>query len=546
MATVWIVTTGNSDVRLDSNASKAFNTLKDDPKKPEKREALGVCHTKFRPEKCKIKEGEFSLEARVLGIIYGDAIATHRSYFKFNLLDGFCNEIEKNNKPYRIITLLTDQEAIFLPNHENILYNRSDSDSPYWKDTCILEPIFEHYFQGKYGIKIEPVYLKPEAGQIGLDDWNVTLKLVQDKFSGLGIKQDDLVIVSHQAGTPAISSAVQFASLSMFGNKVRFLTSNERTGVASLDPSSSYFESMQIQEAQKLLKSYDYVGVENVLGNMLKETDRDVAKNILILLEVAKLWNLSKFRKLKAKLQDLETDNLNLRNLAIERVADSNWWWSAYEEAYLAIVRYRQENFVEAFFHSYRAVEGMFCEWGKAEFKTHIILKEEHSATSKKKNSLETGLDRPYLQTSILDDSKNYFKDAANDKYAEKLQSMFEKLREESKEVVLYGAILYDLFKVCRKNYKSICKDITKFWDGNNGIEGNRNKVFHQLHGLTELELFAVWDVKTEREWEIRIKDYLNLVSDQRFQTLEEASLMARVHEELVKEIGAIANKSTI
>ena len=112
---------------------------------------------------------------------------------------------------------------------------------------------------------------KPEAGQIGLDDWNVTLKLVQDKFSGLGIKQDDLVIVSHQAGTPAISSAVQFASLSMFGNKVRFLTSNERTGVASLDPSSSYFESMQIQEAQKLLKSYDYVGVENVLGNMLKE-----------------------------------------------------------------------------------------------------------------------------------------------------------------------------------------------------------------------------------------------------------------------------------
>ena len=102
------------------------------------------------------------------------------------------------------------------------------------------------------------------------------------------------------------------------------------------------------------------------------------------------------------------------------------------------------------------------------------------------------------------------------------------------------------MFKVCRKNYKSICKDITKFWDGNNGIEGNRNKVFHQLHGLTELELFAVWDVKTEREWEIRIKDYLNLVSDQRFQTLEEASLMARVHEELVKEIGAIANKSTI
>lgn len=529
MSVIWIVTTGNSDVKLSSENGYAI--LKD---KDIKRKALGSCYTKFKPEK--VRKDEFTLPARVMGIIYGDAIDTHGSSLKFPLLDGFCGELNKNieNKPDRIIILLTDQSAIF--------NDRNDPDSPYWKDTCTLEPIFEDYFQGKYGIKIEPVLLKPESSQIGLDDWNATLMLVQKEFAKLEINSDDTVIVSHQAGTPAISSAVQFASLSKFGDKVSFLTSNERTKVASLNPSSSYFESMQIQEAQNLLQDYNYVGVENVLGKMLKKDDRDIAKNILELLEVSKLWNLSKFRKLKVKLQDLETDNLNLRNLAIERAAESNWWWSAYEEAYLAIVRYRQENFVEAFFHSYRAVEGMFCEWGKAKFKTHIILKEEHSSTSKKKNSPETGLDRPYLQTSILDDPNNYFKDAADDKYAAKLKSMFEKLREESKDVVLYGTTLYDLFKVCRKNYKSICKDITKFWDGNNGIESNRNKVFHQLHGLTEMELFAVWDVKTESEWSLRIKDYLNLVSEQRFQTLEEASLMAQVHKELVEEINAIAN----
>ncbi len=389
MATVWIVTTGNSDVRLDSNASKAFNTLKDDPKKPEKREALGVCHTKFRPEKCKIKEGEFSLEARVLGIIYGDAIATHRSYFKFNLLDGFCNEIEKNNKPDRIIILLTDQEAIFLPNHENILYNRSDSDSPYWKDTCILEPIFEHYFQGKYGIKIEPVYLKPEAGQIGLDDWNVTLKLVQDKFADLGINPDDTVIVSHQAGTPAISSAVQFASLSSFGDRVSFLTSNERTRVASLDPSSSYFESMQIDQAKKFLKNYDYVSVFTVLKSKLERLkNAEQADRILKLLEVAKFWNLSKFDEFRQAMENLSTQSL--RDVAISRFSESWDWWIAYEEAYLGIIRRNQGNIVEAFFHTFRAFEGIFAEWGN------------HFFNGNENEYVDLSKDIPYLKADVL------------------------------------------------------------------------------------------------------------------------------------------------
>jgi hypothetical protein len=527
MSIVWIVTTGNSDVKLTDDTGWGSLRIK-------KMEQLYPCENEFAPTE-ESNSDLFALPARVLGIAYGDAIETYWDRLTFPLLDGFCREFktEKRNKPDRIIILLTDQNTIFDTDQ------RSDRDSPYWKDTCTLEPIFEQYFQDKYGIKIEPVFLQPEKDQVGLDDWNAALNLVQDKFDRLGINEDDDVIVSHQAGTPAISSAVQFASLSKFGNSVSFLTSNERTGVVSLDPYSSYFESMQIQEAKKFLNNNDYVSVASVLEKKLerlKAQNPDQAEKIIKLLEVASLWNLSKFGDLKIRIQNLFVPELN--GLLTDRV--KQWWWSAYEEAYLGVIRYKQENFVEAFFHSYRAVEGIFCEWGKEEFKTHI-RKEEHSSTSKKQNSPETGLDRPYLQTSILDDSKNYFKDAASDKYAEKLKSMFEKLRGESKEVVLYGTTLYDLFKVCRKSYKSICKDITKFWDGNNGIEGNRNKVFHQLHGLTELELFAVRDVKAESEWKIRIKDYLNLVSEQRFQTLEEASLMARVHEELVKEIEAIA-----
>ena len=525
MSVVWIVTTGNSDVKLLTH--KDFSFLKDTSVKEG---LLGSCYTKFKP--IKNDKDDWSLPARVMGIVYGDVISEHWHKLEFHLLDGFCAKLkEENVKPDRVIVLLTDQSAIF--------EDRNDRDSPYWKDTCTLEPIFRKYLSEHKDIQpveVDFVCLSPEKDQVGLDDWNATLTLVQKKFTGLGIDQNNEVIVSHQAGTPAISSAVQFASLSSFGDKVSFLTSNERTKVVSLNPSSSYFESMQIQEAKKFLNNYDYMSTDSVLKarlDRLKKTNPHQADKIIKLLEVAKLWNLSKFSDLKTKLEVIPLAELN--TLATERV--KQWWWPAYEEAYLAVVRYEQENFVEAFFHSYRAVEGIFCEWGKAEFKTHIILKEEHSATSKKKNSPETGLDRPYLQTSILDDPKNYFKDALDDKYAAKLKSMFEKLREESKEVVLYGTTLYDLFKVCKKNYKSICKDITRFWDGNNGIESNRNKVFHQLHGLTELELFAVWDVKNESEWKVRIKNYLNLVSEQKFETLKEASLMAQVHEKLEAQI---------
>jgi hypothetical protein len=524
MSVVWIVTTGNSDVKLTQENSWGSLRLK-------KLDDLEPCPDDFSPKE-ESNSDLFTLPARVTGIVYGDAIATHSHILKFPLLNGFCNKLEhpddENNfppiKPDRIFILLTDQENIFEKG------DRSDSDSAYWKDTITLQPIFEYYFQKQFDIKIEPVYLRPKSGSKGLDDWDVTLKLVQTEFDKLGITQDDEVIVSHQAGTPAISSAVQFVSLLKFQGKVSFLLSNERSEEVNLISYSSYFQSMQIEEAKKLLANYNYVGVESVLKTRLQADDRDVAKNILALLEVAKLWNLSKFSELKDKLQKLPLSKL--RDLATERV--KQWWWSAYEEAYLAVVRKEQENFVEALFHSFRSVEGLFSEWGKDTFFDHI--------------EVDPISDRPFLNPTILQNPKGYFSKAKykqdgkpKDNLADlksELELRQEKLnkQEEVKNILLYGKYLYTLFGVVRDEYRDKCTDLKRFW-ADDGISEKRNRIFHQLQGVSKEQLSEFWEVSTISDWECKMVRFLNFISQQEFKSLEEVSLMARVHDELVKAI---------
>jgi len=515
MAVVWIVTTGNSDVKLTTKENWVHLLGK-------KRAQLVGCYSDFWHLGENNNDNLLTSPARVLGIVYGDAIATHFHVLKFPLLDGFCKKLdEKDKKPDRIIILLTDQENIFE------MDDRSDPDSPYWKDTCTLQPILEHYFRSKYdvNVSVKSVLLSPKVSEIGLDNWNATLSLVQNTLANLTINEDDFVIVSHQAGTPAISSAVQFASLSSFGGKVSFLTSNERTGVASLDPSSSYFESMQIQEAQKLLQNYNYVGVESVLKERLEVDDHE-AKNILALLEVAKLWNLSKFDDdFKEKMKNLDIEDL--KESATSRFNESWAWWIAYEEAYLALVRREQGNIVEAFFHSFRAFEGIFAEWGNKIFKGEIKVPEDPK-------------DIPYLKKDVLEsDCKKYL--AGSD---------LKCLRDELSARDILKLELMTLCKIFKKNrsdYRAECPDITMFWDNNREkcISASRNFIFHQVQGIDEKQLLNFWQINSDqinsnqiKDWEDRILRILDFIADKRkSKNWSEASLMARVHQELVKAI---------
>lgn len=251
--TIWIVTTGNSDVQLKNNDNweKLYEEVRS-------QSPLKDCDNFYQVEQDK-KTKLFTAPARVLGLVYGNQPEAQESDLKFPLLETYCqyftNQIDFPNK---IIVLITDQAKIFSEDHI------TSERCPYWQDTCTLEPILENYFQNNFGVKPLFLPLQPEDGQ-GLDHWNETLSLVETTLDdaqrqlNLDVNSDETVYVSHQAGTPAISSAVQFVSLGKF-KKVEFLVSNqyydenyEQQSEPEAIKSSKYWQGMQIQKAKKLI-----------------------------------------------------------------------------------------------------------------------------------------------------------------------------------------------------------------------------------------------------------------------------------------------------
>jgi len=536
MAVVWIITTGNSDFKLEKE--DGFSHLR-----TEKNQQLKPCQKDF-PRLIKGDDNLFYLPARAMGILYGDTWDTHKNYFRFPLLEEFLKFLKKpeNEKKYpdRIIVVLTNQGKIFLEDSNDSRYNRSE-DSPYWRDTSRLEVIFKNYFDREFGegkVQFPFPLLEPETPKEGLDNWDSTLDLVQKEFKKWQISKDDTIIVSHQASTPAVSSAVQFVSLAKFGEKITFLIGNERDSTLTrFLEGSKYLKGIRIQEAKALLDSHDYSGVAALVKDYVKDDEETK-----ILLNACIMWNFAKFEDFATQLKKLD----KFQAVVEERTKSENWWWTAYEAAYLAVIRLDKrkdkdevKDTVDALFHSFRAVEGVFTEWGIQQFKDHIHIKN----------------DRPYLQTTILDD-EHYF---SRSKYKEKdgkqvpdneiarLKHTLEDLKSRQKDTVFYGSTVYTLFREVRKDWKDRCKTINLFWDVNNGISEKRNKIFHQLRGLTENELFKIWEVDNFDSWKERIREFINCVSDETFEFLDKkgsdgrvASLMVKVHQELKDAIAQL------
>lgn len=246
--TIWIVTTGNSDIQLkhDKNWGSLYDEVRDNLE----------CDRFASPPPIDPddKTAGYIVPARVLGLTYGNQPDYYKSDLKFPLLDTYRDYFETNSiKPEKIIILLTDQSKIF--SEEKIIYEKC----PYWQDTCMLQPLFEWYFKEHFDCQPEFEYLTPKSGQ-GIDHWNETLLLVEETLRKLDCNPLKTVYVSHQAGTPAISSAVQFVSLGIF-KEVKFLVSNqyfddnyEQASKSDKIESSHYWRGMQIQKAKQLIK----------------------------------------------------------------------------------------------------------------------------------------------------------------------------------------------------------------------------------------------------------------------------------------------------
>ncbi|MDB9430687.1 hypothetical protein PN482_17760 [Microcystis aeruginosa CS-555/01A07] len=283
--TTWIITTGNSDIQLNTDANwtrgqKFFTTA---------REKEPLCHCQgtgqdfIEPKKEK-NTNFFPVAARVLGLVYQDHEHCY-SDLVFPLLDVLIKEFQDKKSPDRVYIILTDQEELFKTS------DIKNSPCPFWQDTCTLKPLFEWYFQTKLKLKPDFITLQPSDKDKGLDHWDQVLTLVTEELTK--IQQDDVFYISHQASTPAISSAVQFFSIGYF-SKVNFLILNryyEENNIKTspeIIPISSYWKQLQIQKAKKLI-------TDGFLGSalaLLKEVGYNNSEKIKELERYIDLFNI--------------------------------------------------------------------------------------------------------------------------------------------------------------------------------------------------------------------------------------------------------------
>ncbi|YAF99236.1 MAG: hypothetical protein AB3A66_27585 (plasmid) [Nodularia sp. CChRGM 3473] len=343
---IWIVTTGNSDVQLKHN----YDKNKWQKRYRDVRSQLSNhLFEPFRPKNARTEE-PYIVPARVMGMLYSPDLDDETyNDLHFPLLDTFTQYLHGKKQPDQVIVILTNQENVFSK-------DRTDYKCPYWQDTCTIQPILENYFFEKFP-RLNPkkdikyLELKPDSKEQGLDNWNECLILVNQKISTLEVNKLAKIYVSHQAGTPAISSAIQFTTLAKFNKQIDFIVSNEYEQDNPVHiPSSNYLKGIKLQEAKALLERYDYSGGQEILTNIWKSREdalNSQEQRISELLAMAISWNCAKFEDF-AKARG---------TIAQERI--QAWWWTGYEAAYLAVVRLEQGNTVEALFHSFRAVEGL-------------------------------------------------------------------------------------------------------------------------------------------------------------------------------------------
>jgi len=321
---IWIVTTGSSDVELetDRNWRQLYNEYNKHISEFQNCSKFqGI--SRFKDENQKNKT-TFLVPPRPLGLVYGKYCPENKrsdryqADLSFPLLDVFIPQLQEElksnsgNDTLKVFVLLTDQTELFKG-------RINDEKCPFWYDTCELKPILEWYFQKELGITPEFITINYQ-GECGIDHWNSMLKEVKSKISKSleNIPQDEVVYVSHQAGTPAISSAVQFVTIGKF-TTVKFLVSNQSYDSEQattkyspeIIPSSEYWQEMQIQKAKKLITDGFPGSALQLIGGIPNIKPESITE----LQEQVDIFNI------KATVANPETDEFKPDN-AIERVRD--------------------------------------------------------------------------------------------------------------------------------------------------------------------------------------------------------------------------------
>ncbi|MFM7875929.1 MAG: hypothetical protein ACKO8M_05260, partial [Microcystis panniformis] len=175
--TTWIITTGNSDIQLNTDAN--WMRGKGLFKKAKNNEPLCNCQGEgadFANLKRENDTKRFPVAARVLGLVYQDHEHCY-SDLVFPLLDVLIQAFQDQEFPDRVYIILTDQEKLFKTS------DIKNSSCPFWQDTCTLKPLFEWYFQTKLKLKPDFITLQPSVNNRGLDHWDQVLTLVTEELT---------------------------------------------------------------------------------------------------------------------------------------------------------------------------------------------------------------------------------------------------------------------------------------------------------------------------------------------------------------------------
>ncbi len=315
----------------------------------------------------------------------------------------------------------------------------------------------------------------------------------------LSSKTKTSVLLCLKGGVGQSSEAARITALTQFEDDSFFYDFHEDEKKNKQGKPSKYSESKgtnylwdrRQKEALVLLKNWDYQAVQVILNSYLQNSEDSEILKIKEYLEMAIKWNMSDFKGF-AKMR---------RELAKSR--SQNWWWTAYEAAYLGVIRLQQGNTTEALFHSFRAVEGLMSEWIIWRYEPHITQNDQKS---------------PALKKSVCSDPK--FSELQNFNF-------------ENQKIDLYGAKLDEIIQCAKSDIKynpdwRIVFEKTRNW---------RNRIFHRLLKLEKKEVFEAWGSKDEKELETRILGCLNSFTKNTFSSWDTASLMPSIHQSLTDQI---------
>lgn len=353
-------------------------------------------------------------------------------------------------------------------------------------------------------IEIELVAVSAELSYDPTD----LLKAAQEAKQGLELvkqqlQKGDRIEFNASSGTPAMKSAfsmLQAAGYATNGTVWQVRNPKEmkedQSRVFQTDVSSLRKE-FDLKVLRQFIAEYNYSAALDLLEN----SELDVEPKIKIWIQACCDWNQGKFTTFFKKMKSSLTPEQNRR-------ADV-WWSRSYEQAFTAIVRFRQGNTTEAMQHSFRAIEGSFYEWAIAKFPDDI---------QKRKNKL------PLVKKSIL-------------QKLPQLESRYEeeKNRNRNNEVLFQGWFLQDILESTILEIKN-SEDFKIYWKS---AKDARNFVAHQLGGVTEKQLFDAWQIQSQKlsDLEKRLLNCLSILTGQPFNSLEDASLFSNVHKEIQKQL---------